>query len=220
MSDIITIRDNECFINSEDLSILSENEHRAVRQLIRTYKSDLETFGVLTFEMSKPNSLGGRPKTTYLLNEQQATLLTTFMKNSEKVREFKVKLVKEFFKMREYINSQNIIRAIGIETRKTLTDAISESGENERMHGRGYSNFTKLVYSLTGLTDKFKEYKNSHQGGKHSTKTFRDEITPDELKRVELAESLIKPMLELDKEYSEIKEALEPLFKVKELTRH
>ena len=39
------------------------------------------------------------------------------------------------------------------------------------------------------------------------------------LKRVELAESLIKPMLELEREYSQIKETLEPLFVVKEITK-
>jgi len=32
-----------------------------------------------------------------------------------------------------------------------------------------------------------------------------------------LAESLIKPMLKLEKEYSEIKKTLEPLFKTKEI---
>lgn len=32
-----------------------------------------------------------------------------------------------------------------------------------------------------------------------------------------LAESLIKPMLELEKEYTDIKACLEPLFKVKEI---
>jgi hypothetical protein len=37
------------------------------------------------------------------LNEQQATLLMTYLRNSEKVRNFKKRLVKEFYRMREEI---------------------------------------------------------------------------------------------------------------------
>ena len=218
MSDIIIVKDKECFIDSEGLALLSDNEHRAIRQLIRNHSKELESFGVLTFEMSKPTRSGGRPKTTYLLNEQQATLLTTFMKNTDIVKQFKVRLVREFFKMREFINSQKIERAIGIQTRKTLTDTIRDSGENERMHGRGYSNFTRLVYSLTGLTAKYKQHKSDQKivDGYKDIK-FRDILEPNELKRVELAESLIKPLLKLEKEYGDIKATLEPLFKPKEI---
>ena len=65
MSDIITVKKDKFFIDSEGLAFLSENEHRAVTQLIRNYSTELEEFGVLTFEMSKPNELGGRPKKVY-----------------------------------------------------------------------------------------------------------------------------------------------------------
>ena len=37
------------------------------------------------------NSKGGRPQEIYYLNEQQTTLLLTFMRNSDVVIEFKVK---------------------------------------------------------------------------------------------------------------------------------
>jgi phage regulator Rha-like protein len=214
MSDIIKVKDKECFINSEDLAILSENEHRAVTKLIRTYKSDLEDFGVLTPVVSKPNSKGGRPKTTYDMNEEQATLLTTFMGNSKKVREFKSKLVREFFNMRTYIFKQETIRLAGKEVRKSLTDAVQESGEQERMHGHGYSQYTKMVYSMLGFTEMYEWWKGN---AKEQFPKFRDWLKPEELKRVELAESLIKPLLELDKQYSEIKETLKPLFERKEI---
>jgi len=212
MSEIIRVEKNECFIDSEALGIMADVERRSITRLIVTHKKELEEFGVMRFEITKPNELGGRPKTIYLLNEQQATLLTTFMKNSDVVKKFKVKLVKEFFKMREFINSQKITRAIGIETRKTLTDSIEESGENDRMHGKGYSNYTRLVYQVTGLKEDYKEYKKHFPKG-----DYRTSLNPTQLKQIELAESLIKPMLELEKEYSEIKKTLEPLFKTKEI---
>ncbi len=207
MEDIIILIQNKCFIDSEGLALLAENEHRAITQLIKSHTNALEEFGGLSFEMSKPDSKGGRPKKVYMLNEQQAILLTTFMKNSKKVVMFKKKLVKEFFKMREYILKQESIRLSGIELRKTLTDKIKESGENERMHGHGYSTYTKLVYKLTDLSFKYKEY------SRHNKTGFRDTLKGEDLKRVELAESLIKPLVEMEKQYSEIKETLEPIFK-------
>jgi len=212
MSDIVIIIKDQCFIDSEGLAELSQNEPRAINQLIKNRVEDLEKFGSLSFEMINPTATGGRPKKIYYLNEQQATLLTTFMKNSKIVREFKVKLVREFFKMREFINSKQLTRAIGIETRKTLTNAIDESGENERMHNRGYSNYTRLVYQVTGLKEDYKEYKKHFPKG-----DYRTSLNPTQLKQIELAESLIKPMLKLEKEYSEIKKTLEPLFKTKEI---
>ncbi|MDA3939607.1 MAG: Rha family transcriptional regulator [Spirochaetia bacterium] len=176
--DVIIIKGKKCFIDSEGLAFLSNNEHRSIVRLIKNHTTTLEEFGVMGFEITKPDSKGGRPKTTYLLNEEQATLLTTFMKNSTKVVLFKKKLVKEFFRMREYIQKQELIRLTGIETRKTLTDKIKESGENERMHGHGYSTYTKLIYSLTGLSETYKEWKIDHPDKKVS---FRDYLVPEDL---------------------------------------
>ena len=210
MKDIIIVKKKECFINSEKLAELSENKHKAVKELIAIHQTVLGEFGVLTIETSKPSSKGGRPKITYLLNEQQATLLTTFMRNSKKVIKFKKKLVEEFFRMRSYIQKQETIRLAGIETRKTLTDRIQESGENGRMHGHGYSTYTRLIYSLTGLTETHKEWKMDHPDKKLK---FRDYLVPEDLKKIELAESLIKPLIEMEKQYSEIKDTLEPIFK-------
>ena len=216
MSDIIKVKNKEYFIDSEGLAVLAENEHRAVTQLIRSNLSDLEELGVLTFEMSKPTKSGGRPKKTYLLNEHQAIVLTTFMKNSKKVKEFKVRLVSEFIKMRNYIQKQETIRLAGIEVRKSLTDAVQDSGEQERMHGHGYSQYTKMVYDMCGLKETFKEYKDwFKRNGANRPLSFRDYIKTGDLKRIELAEALIKPLLELDKQYSEIKETLKPLFERK-----
>ncbi len=218
MSDIIKIKKDKCFIDSDGLATLSNIEARAINQLIKNRAEDLERFGSLSFEMIYHGEGGGRPKKLYLLSEQQATLLTTFMKNSDTVREFKYRLVDEFFKMREYIQKQNTIRLAGIEVRKSLTDTVRDSGEQERMHGHGYSTYTNMVYEITGLKDEYKRWKIWAKANNHSGEFRTDALNTDELKRVELAESLIKPLLELDKQYSEIKETLKPLFEKKEIT--
>lgn len=69
-------------------------EHASLIALVRKYQSDLEEFGLVDF---KSQSSGGRPTEFAYLNEQQATLILTYAKNSEIVRVFKKELVKAFY---------------------------------------------------------------------------------------------------------------------------
>lgn len=102
MTDLVFARNGQAITTSKIIASGTENTHHAVMQLLRNYKTDFETFGVLAFEMPKPSSpQGGRPETIVLLNEQQATLLVTYCKNTEVVRNFKVALVKAFYDMRQ-----------------------------------------------------------------------------------------------------------------------
>ena len=82
-----------------------EHEHKSVIQLVRQNQPDLEEFGPLTFEMVKGSSLpqGGFAKSTEyaILNEQQCALILTYLRNSDVVREFKKRLIREFYAMRE-----------------------------------------------------------------------------------------------------------------------
>lgn len=56
---------------------------------VREYQNDLEEFGALAFETRRTL---GTPTTFFLLNEPQATLILTYMRNSEIVRDFKKRL--------------------------------------------------------------------------------------------------------------------------------
>lgn len=84
-----------------------EQQHASVIKMIRRYQADFEQFGPLGFEIRKGKSLphGGFAKSTEfaMLNEQQSTLLLAFMRNSPKVVEFKIALVREFFRLRNKI---------------------------------------------------------------------------------------------------------------------
>ncbi len=72
-------------------------EHRAVIQLVRKYESDFNAFGRVTFEMRPFETAGGTQKREVaLLNEDQATLLFTYLKNSEIARSLKIRVVKAF----------------------------------------------------------------------------------------------------------------------------
>ena len=76
------------------------NPHKSVLQLIRQNASDLEDFGGVAFEMRPFDTAGGvQNREIALLNEQQSTLLLTYMRNNDVVRAFKKRLVKAFFEL-------------------------------------------------------------------------------------------------------------------------
>lgn len=76
------------------------NPHRAVIQLVRQYQADLEDFGRVAFEMAPFETPGGvQSREIATLNEPQATLLMTYMRNNDVVRAFKKRLVRAFYDM-------------------------------------------------------------------------------------------------------------------------
>jgi phage regulator Rha-like protein len=93
-------------------------KQKNIVELLTKHIDKMELFGQLPFQTeSVQNSVGAiNQLKTFYLNEQQATLLLTFMRNNETVINFKVRLVQEFFKMRqtiknltsERVNLQNI----------------------------------------------------------------------------------------------------------------
>lgn len=122
--------------------------HRRVREAIRKHQKAFESFGVLGAYLTETpeNQTGGRKATGYLLNEQQAVFLLTLLKNTPVVVEFKRCLVREFFNARQELDRREVQRAIKAPVRRSLTDAIRDSGENERMHGHAYTAYTNLIY--------------------------------------------------------------------------
>jgi len=101
-SNLVTINEatDELFTTSEAIAAGSENEHKNVLELIRTYQSDLEDFGGVAFETRTLKTKGGDQETVFaILNEHQATLILTYMKNTKIIRDFKKRLVKAFFEL-------------------------------------------------------------------------------------------------------------------------
>lgn len=116
---IVTVANGQAVTTSLAIAQGTENDHASVIKLVRNYLADLEEFGGVTFEMrsqAKTNSGfeiqntqgsdfksnpsgGGRPTEYAVLNEQQSTLLLTYMRNSDIVRRFKKALVKAFFEL-------------------------------------------------------------------------------------------------------------------------
>lgn len=103
MSDIVYFDGGDAVTTSMAIADGVRNPHSSVIRLVRDNISDLMEFGLLDF---KSESSGGRPTEYAILNEQQATLLLTYMRNNDIVRRFKKALIKAFYEMRDYISEQ------------------------------------------------------------------------------------------------------------------
>ena len=138
--------DAEPFTTGDIIAEFAGITHHAVNQLINQYRTDLEEFGVFAFEMLKPirGSVGGRPRKIWHLNEEQATLLITYLDNTPAVREFKKILVRQFTDMKQELARRRIKLEAGKETSKDLNEAIRASEID--MDGHEFSTFNSLVY--------------------------------------------------------------------------
>lgn len=70
-------------------------QHQNVFELVKGYASDFEQLGILRFQTGEIRGRG-QPEKFALLNEDQTYLLLTFSRNTAKVRQLKVNLVKAF----------------------------------------------------------------------------------------------------------------------------
>ena len=169
-------------------------KHHAIQEHIRKQIGRLEQFGKVSFKM-RPLQSGQQAK-DYILNEQQATLLITFLKNTEQVANFKTNLVKAFFEMREELSKFRMQRALEKPKRKTLHDSI-ESWKEAPKHA--HSTITNLL--LKGTSGMNKKQLMAARGGL----TGIDSLTSTELVRYQGLEDMAIAMINLGMTYQDIK---------------
>ena len=79
-------------------------DHASVMKLLRKHQSHIEQLGPLRFQIRvKRDNGSGEPTQYAMLTEPQAALLISLMRNLASVLDFKVALVKDFFRMRDAI---------------------------------------------------------------------------------------------------------------------
>lgn len=97
---MVIIKDGDAVTPTTAIATGTENEHASVIALVRKYHDDLCEFGRVRFEVDPFETAGGvQTREIALLTEPQATLLLTYMRNTEIVRAFKKKLVREFWEL-------------------------------------------------------------------------------------------------------------------------
>lgn len=98
---VVLAGDGQLRVSSIAVADRTEVQHKNVLGMIRDNINDFEVFGRVAFETQPFETAGGvQRREVAHLNEQQATLLVTYMRNSEIVRAFKLELVKQFYEMR------------------------------------------------------------------------------------------------------------------------
>ena len=179
-------------------------KRKVVSDLIRRYKTDLESFGILRFKNAKIISEDGRgrPKKLYHLNEQQATLLITYLRNTEPVKAFKKALVKEFYAMRAELTKRRELRAEGKPQRRSLTDMIRDNPEANRWD---YKLYTDLAYKAAFGKTAAQIRKERAPGSKRRAV---DLLTADELTVYQKQENAVASLYAVGVDYEAMKAVL------------
>lgn len=198
MPNLVQLKKNVPVVATLDMWKPLNVTHRAIMILINRYRSKIEELGGLVILNDRTSKTkGGRPIKFCFLNEEQATFLITLMRNSKTVVTFKLKLTKEFYKMRKTLiliatqqkNQQWIeLRKTGKKTRKNETDIIKQFIEYATKQGSQnakhyYSNISRMEnQALFVLTQKFKNLRNVLDLNQLSVVNVADNIVQKTLK--------------------------------------
>ena len=163
MANLVVVKKNDIFTDSLVIARGTGYEHHTITRKIRDYFEDFEELGKIEFmDETSTNPKGGRPTRVYLLNEPQASYLITLLENNTTVRKFKLALVKEFYRMRQFIIEKQTAewkesRMIGKKTRRDETDIIMTKliplaeSQGSKNAEKLYMTYSKLVNSTLGI---------------------------------------------------------------------
>ena len=169
-------------------------QHHTITKTIRKHQARFEQFGKVGFKIQATDS--GQSTKDYILNEQQATLLVTFLKNTEQVANFKTNLVKAFFEMREELSKFRLQRALEKPKRKTLHDSIENWKQAPK---KAHSTMNNLL--LKAVTNMNARQLIASRGATSGI----DSLTSEELEQYQSFEDMAIAMIELKMSYQEIK---------------
>ena len=207
MSDLVYLTPNteEPFTTSEVIAECAGVKRDTVQKLIQRHEKDLREFGRVGFEIRTLQTRGGQQMVkVYHLNEQQATLLLTFLRNTPVVIEFKKELVRQFFAMRKELMNIKAIKAERKPLRTSMTDAIKALPDSPHKQFK-YNQYTDLAY-MAALGKTARQLRKERGADKNATAS--DYMSSDELTAVSKMENRISVLLEVGMDYQTIKNSL------------
>lgn len=183
--------------------------HDTIIKLVDRNKADLEEFGKVGFEIRA--GYNNAKVRVALLNEQQTTLLITYMRNNNVVRSFKKRLVAEFFRMRHALASKKLDRNTAKLEYKPMTDAIKHEREaqGKQISPHHFSNEADLINRLAlGMTAaKFRVH---HEIDKKEP--IRDYLTPEQIHCITELQRANTVFISMGWEFEHRKEVLKGMF--------
>ena len=119
---------------------------------------------------------------------------------------FKLAYIKQFNAMEKALQGKLIEREKGIAVRQSLTKALQQSAENDRMHGHAYSTYTNCIYKVLFGKNAKQLRENLGIGPKDN---LRDYLSAEELRAVQSMECLVSGLVDCGWGYDQIKEFIQ-----------
>lgn len=201
-------------INKEEVTVVSsldvaetfEKNHRDVMESIRNIETGISTaeFSAL-FNLASYRATNGKSNPMYQMTRDGFTLLVMGY-TGEKAMKFKLAYIKQFNAMEKILRGKLIEREKGIAVRQSLTKALQQSVENERMHGHAYSTYTNAIYK-TLFGKNANQLREEYGIGKKDN--LRDSFSTEDLKAVQSMECLVSGLVDCGWGYDQIKQFIQ-----------
>lgn len=160
MNELVAIKRNDLFTDSMIIANETGYEHSVIQRKVRDYKTEFAQLGKLGFH-NRPLDSGQKQK-IYELNEPHASYLLTLLDNRDKVRAFKLRLVKEFYRMRKILYEKQSAewqqsRLTGKQVRREETDMILQKliplaeSQGSKNAEKLYMVYSKLVNNTLNI---------------------------------------------------------------------
>ena len=188
-------------VTSLDIAKTFEKRHDNVLRDIANLECSDE-FRLLNFEESSYINSQNKKQTMYYITRDGFTLLAMGY-TGEKAMKFKEAYIKQFNVMDRMLQGKLIEREKGIAVRQSLTKALQQSTENERMHGHAYSTYTNCIYKvLFGMNAKqLREH-----FGLSKKDDLRDCFSAEDLKAIQSMECMVSGLIDCGWGYDRIKD--------------
>ncbi|MGF7145280.1 Rha family phage regulatory protein [Anaerotaenia torta] len=199
-------------INKEEVTVVSsldvaetfEKSHDKVLRDIRELECSNE-FRLANYGESYYINSQNKKQPMYHMTKDGFTLLAMGYTGT-KAMKFKEGYIKQFNAMEKLLTGKLIEREKGIAVRQSLTKALQQSTENDRMHGHAYSTYTNCIYKVlfgmnaNQLRDKY---------GISKRDNIRDCLSETELRAIQSMESMVGGLVDCGWGYDQVKSFIE-----------
>lgn len=193
-------KEEKVAVTSLDVAETFDKEHRRVLQDIRELSCS-DDFRLHNFVQSSYENQQGKSQPMFLITRDGFTMLAMGY-TGEKAMRFKEAYIRQFNEMENLLRGKMLEREKGIAVRQSLTKAIQQSTENDRMHGHAYSIYTDLIYK--SLFDMTAAQMRDSMNLKKSD-DLRSTFTKEQLEDIQTMEYLVAGLVRCGFGYVEIK---------------